>query len=282
MSLSLQSTKKMLSGYEIPVLGYGVYKTPPDVTESVTLKALKLGYRHIDSAQLYNNEAECALAIQRSNIPRSQIFYTTKIPTTHMSYEKAKEAIETSLAAAKDLGYIDLMLLHAPYGGRSGRLGAWRALVEAQAAGKIRSLGVSNYGIRHLEELEEYIRSGGGGEISVGQYEIHPWCAREDIVGWLRARGVVVEAYAPLVQAKRMQEPVLRKLAAKYGKSEAQVLVRWSLQKGYVPLPKSVTESRIVENSQVFDFELSAEDMEELQTTEYAPVSWDPARDSKL
>ena len=123
------------------------------------------------------------------------------------------------------------MLLHAPYGGRSGRLGAWRALVEAQAAGKIRSLGVSNYGIRHLEELEGYIRSGGGGEISVGQYEIHPWCAREDIVGWLRARGVVVEAYAPLVQAKRMQEPVLRRLASKYGKSEAQVLVRWSLQK---------------------------------------------------
>ena len=123
------------------------------------------------------------------------------------------------------------MLLHAPYGGRSGRLGAWRALVEAQAAGKIRSLGVSNYGIRHLEELEEYIRGGGGGEISVGQYEIHPWCAREDIVGWLRERGAVVEAYAPLVQAKRMQEPVLRRLAGKYGKSEAQVLVRWSLQK---------------------------------------------------
>ncbi|OJJ72775.1 hypothetical protein ASPBRDRAFT_195444 [Aspergillus brasiliensis CBS 101740] len=282
MALSLQSTKKMVSGYEIPVLGYGVYKTPPNVTEFVTLKALELGYRHIDSAQLYNNEAECALGILRSNIPRSQIFYTTKIPTTHMSYEKAKEAIDASLAAAKGLEYIDLMLLHAPYGGRTGRLGAWRALVEAQAAGKIRSLGVSNYGIRHLEELEDYIRGGGGGEISVGQYEIHPWCAREDIVSWLRDRGVVVEAYAPLVQAKRMQEPVLRKLARKYGKSEAQVLVRWSLQKGYVPLPKSVTESRIVENSQVFDFELSAEDMEELQTAEYAPVSWDPARDSRL
>ena len=123
------------------------------------------------------------------------------------------------------------MLLHAPYGGKIGRLGAWRALVEAQKTGKIRSLGVSNYGIQHLEELEEYIRSGAGGEISVGQYEIHPWCAREDIVGWLRERNVVVEAYSPLVQAKRMKEPVLRALAEKYGKSEAQVLVRWSLQK---------------------------------------------------
>ncbi|PWY73815.1 Aldo/keto reductase [Aspergillus sclerotioniger CBS 115572] len=269
-SLTLQSTKKMVSG-------------PPDLTSTVTLKALEVGYRHIDSATLYNNEAECAQAIHASGLPREEIFYTSKVPTTHMSYEKAKEAINDSLAAAECLGYIDLMLLHAPYGGKSGRLGAWRALVEAQKTGKIRSLGVSNYGIQHLEELEEYIRSSGvGGEISVGQYEIHPWCAREDIVGWLRERNVVVVAYSPLVQAKRMKEPVLRMLAEKYGKSEAQVLVRWSLQKGYVPLPKSVTESRIVENSQVFDFELSGEDMRRLQTAEYAPVCWDPARDSKL
>ncbi|RAL00632.1 aldo/keto reductase family protein [Aspergillus ibericus CBS 121593] len=285
-ALSLQSTKKMVSGYEIPVLGFGVStNSPPSLTTTVTLKALEAGYRHIDSAALYNNEAECASAIQLSGLPREQIFYTTKIPITHMSYEKAKEAIADSLAAAEKgrLGYIDLMLLHAPYGGKEGRLGAWRALVEAQQAGKIRSLGISNYGIRHLEELEEYIKTSGvGGQISVGQYEIHPWCAREDIAGWLRSRGAVVEAYSPLVQAKRMKEPVLRALAEKYGKSEAQVLVRWSLQKGYVPLPKSVTEARIVENSQVFDFELSEEDMKRLQTAEYAPVSWDPVRDSKL
>ncbi|PYI07311.1 aldo-keto reductase [Aspergillus sclerotiicarbonarius CBS 121057] len=284
-ALSLQSTRKMVSGYEIPVIGFGVYKTPPSLTTTVTLKALETGYRHIDSAALYHNEAECASAIHLSGLPRDQIFYTSKVPITHMSYEKAKEAIEESLLAAEKgmLGYIDLMLLHAPYGGRDGRLGAWRALVEAQNAGKIRSIGVSNYGIRHLEELEEYIQTSGvGGKISVGQYEIHPWCAREDIVGWLKQRNVVVEAYSPLVQAKRMKEPVLRALAEKYGKSEAQVLVRWSLQKGYVPLPKSVTESRIVENSQVFDFELSEEDMMRLQTVEYSPVCWDPVRDSRL
>lgn len=123
------------------------------------------------------------------------------------------------------------MLIHAPFGGKEGRQGAWRALVEAQKAGKIRSLGVSNFGIQHLEELEAYIQSGAGGQIAVGQYEIHPWCAREDVAAWLKKRNIIVEAYSPLVQATRMQEPVLQTLAQKHGKTPAQILVRWSLQK---------------------------------------------------
>lgn len=164
-----------------------------------------------------------------------------------MGYEAAKQAIEESVAAA-DLGYIDLyeplalglrsctnvldsMLIHAPYGGKEKRLGTWRALVEAQKAGKIRSLGVSNYAVQHLEELEEYIQSGGGGEIAVGQYELHPWCPREDVAEWLRNHNVVIEAYSPLVQASRMEEPVLQTLAQKHGKTPAQILIRWSLQK---------------------------------------------------
>ncbi|KAF5859272.1 hypothetical protein ETB97_003133 [Aspergillus alliaceus] len=280
--LSLQSTHRMVSGYEIPVVGFGVYQTPPDITEKVTLKALGTGYRHVDSAKYYANEAECVEAIRKSGIDRSKIFYTTKIPVTHMSYEKAKEAIEASLADAAGIGYIDLVLLHAPYGGKEGRLGAWRALVEAQKTHKIRSIGVSNYGIHHLNELEEYINSGVGGQISVCQYEIHPWCAREDIVDWLKKRNVVVEAYSPLVQATRMKEPVLQSLVKKHNKTPAQILIRWSLQKGYVPLPKSVTDSRIIENTQVFDFELSEEDMNSLKTGQHAPVCWDPARDSRL
>ena len=123
------------------------------------------------------------------------------------------------------------MLIHAPYGGKEARLGTWKALVEAQKAGKIRSLGVSNFGIKQLEELEDYIKNGGGGQITVGQYEIHPWCPREDIAEWLRERNIVVEAYSPLVQATRMKEQVLQTLSQKYGKTPAQVLVRWSLQK---------------------------------------------------
>jgi diketogulonate reductase-like aldo/keto reductase len=123
------------------------------------------------------------------------------------------------------------MLIHAPYGGKEARLGTWRALVEAQKAGKIRSLGVSNFGISQLEELEAYIQAGGGGQISVGQYEIHPWCPRDDVAAWLQKRNVVVEAYSPLVQATRMKEDVLQTLAKKHGKTPAQILVRWSLQK---------------------------------------------------
>lgn len=123
------------------------------------------------------------------------------------------------------------LLIHAPYGGKGARLGTWKALVEAQKAGKVRSLGVSNFSVQHLEELDEYIKSGGGGEISVGQYEIHPWCPRDDVAEWLKKHNVVVEAYSPLVQAKRMDEPVLQKLAQKHGKTPAQILVRWSLQK---------------------------------------------------
>ncbi|KAJ5389910.1 Aldo/keto reductase subgroup [Penicillium cataractarum] len=155
------------------------------------------------------------------------------------------------------------MLIHAPYGGKEARLGTWRALVEAQKEGKVRSLGVSNFGIQHLEELDEYIKSGAGGQITVGQYEIHPWCPREDIAEWLKKHNVIVEAYSPLVQATRMKEPVLEKLAQKHGKTPAQILIRWSLQK-------------------VFDFSLSEEDMATLKLNEYAPVCWDPVRDCKI
>jgi len=174
-------------------------------------------------------------------------------------------------------------LIHAPYGGREGRLGAWRALVEAQKAGKIRSLGVSNYGVHHLDELEAYIKEleskdgkGAGGTIDVGQWELHPWLARPDIVAWCQKRNVVLEAYCPVVRGKRFEEPVVQKLAKAHGKTPAQILLRWSLQMGFVPLPKSVTKTRIEENADLYGFELSKEEMEELTTSEYAPCAWDP------
>ncbi|KMU89067.1 prostaglandin-F synthase 2 [Coccidioides immitis H538.4] len=229
--LTLQSTYKMNSGYEIPVLGFGVYQTPPEVTEKVTLKALETGYRHIDSAKAYCNEAECGEAIRASGLKREDVFFTTKVPWRSLGYEKTKQSIEESLKAAK-VDYYDLILLHAPYGGRDAREGSWRALVEAQKAGKVRSIGVSNYGVHHLDELEEY--------------------------------------------NKKMDEPILHELAKKHNKTPAQILVRWSLQKGLIPLPKSVTESRIVENANVFDFELSEQDMKAMETNEYQNVCWDP------
>jgi diketogulonate reductase-like aldo/keto reductase len=275
---TLQSKYKLLSGHEIPVLGYGVYMIPPSSTEKVTLEALKVGFRHVDSAIMYRNEKGCGRAIQNSGLDRSDIFLTTKIPPESMGYEDTKRAIDSSLRQAGQ-EYFDLILIHAPYGGKEARLGSWRALVEAQKAGKTRSIGVSNYGIHHLEELEEYIQSGGGGEISVGQYELHPWLDHSDIAEWCQSRGIVVEAYSPLAHGTRFREPVLRSIGGKYDKSPAQVLIRWSLQMGFVPLPKSVTPKRIQENSEVFDFELDEEDMKSLDTGEYSPTDWDPTVD---
>ncbi|TQB71881.1 hypothetical protein MPDQ_007255 [Monascus purpureus] len=271
---SLQSIYKLNSGYEIPVVGYGVYQTPAEITEKSILKAFEVGYRHVDSARAYHNEAESGAAIRSSGLKRSDIFYTTKIPVKEMGYEKAKASIEYSLEQA-NLDYIDLILIHAPYGGREAREGTWRALVEAQKAGKVRSIGVSNYGVHHLDELEDYNKTIGG-KIDVGQYELHPWLPRPDIVDWLSKRNIVIEAYSPVVRAKKMDDPKLQSLSKKHDKTPAQILLRWSLQKGFVPLPKSVTPERIEENADIFDFELTDEDMELLNLGVYENVCWDP------
>lgn len=148
----------------------------------------------------------------------------------------------------------------------------------------VRSIGVSNYGVQHLDELEKHIAEleverggkGKGGVISVGQWEIHPWCRREDIAEWSKKRNIAVEAYCPVVRGERFGDPTLVSLAEKYGKTQAQILIRWSLQKGYLPLPKSVTPSRIIENAAIYDFDLSQEDVEKLNTDVYAPIAWDP------
>lgn len=176
------------------------------------------------------------------------------------------------------------MLIHAPYGGPENRKGSWKALVECVEAGKVRSIGVSNYGIHHLEELEEYIKQleeerggkGKGGVISVGQWELHPWLTRPDIVKWCEDRSIIIEAYCPIVRGERFGEPKVKALAEKYGKSEAQILLRWSLQRGYVPLVKTNTPARVSENADFFDFELTEAEMEDLRTDEYKPCAWDP------
>ncbi|KAF1968032.1 Aldo/keto reductase [Bimuria novae-zelandiae CBS 107.79] len=280
--LSLTSTLLMPSGYDIPTLGYGVYQTPANVAAEVVEQALKVGYRHVDSAVAYRNEAPSAEGMKKSGIPREELFFTTKIPPKQMTYENAKQHIENSM---KETGfdYIDLYLLHSPYGGKENRIGAWKALVEGVEAGKIRSIGVSNYGVHHLEELETYIQSidekegkHKGGVLSVNQIELHPWLARKDIVDWCKKRGIILEAYSPIVRAKKAEDLLLLRLAKKHNKTTSQVLLRWSLQKGFVPLPKSVTKHRIEENAQIYDFELSDEDMESLDLGVYEPCAWDP------
>jgi diketogulonate reductase-like aldo/keto reductase len=243
--LSINSTYRLNSGYEIPVLGYGVYQTPADIASEVVEHALKVGYRHVDSAVAYRNEAPSAEGMKKSGIPREELFFTTKIPPKAMTYENSKQHIENSLKIT-GLDYIDLYLLHSPYGGKENRIGAWKALVEGVEAGKIRSIGVSNYGVHHLDELEAWMRSteekegkGTGGVLSVNQVELHPWLPRRDIVDWCEKRGVVLEAYCPLVRATKIDDALLVPLAKKYGKTTSQILLRWSLQKVNTPCSSS-------------------------------------------
>ncbi|KAJ5465303.1 oxidoreductase [Penicillium daleae] len=305
MAAVITSTIKLASGYEIPRLGFGVgslsnviillgtspfapsrtdmiLPSPPEETERCCLEALKAGYCHLDSAAVYLNEAGCGSAIRASSIPREQIFFTSKV--FDISYYQAKAQIDASLAES-GLDYIDLMLLHKPMGGSENRKGAWKALVEAAEAGKVRSIGVSNYGVHHLKELEQHIGEleaerggkGKGGIISINQVELHPWLGRKDIVDWCTQRGIAIEAYCPVVRGTRFEEPSVKKLADKYNKTPAQILIRWSLDKGFIPLPKSVTPLRISENAGVFDFNLTPEEVRELETDEYSPAaSWDP------
>lgn len=270
------------------------------MADDVVSHAIKCGYRHVDSAHAYRNEEPTAKGLLDAGIPRDQLFYTSKVPPKYINYEDTKRCIDESLANTK-LQYIDLYLLHAPYGGPNGRLGAWKALVEAVKEGKVRSIGVSNFGVHHLNELEQwqkvrcmnfvlYLNGSSehraesaqeqspddAGTLSVNQVELHPWLARPDIVEWCTQRGIVLEAYSPLVRATRGDDPLLKPLTAKYGKTPAQILLRWGMQKGFVVLPKSITHSRIEENTNVFDFELSFEDMKSLDTKEYSPCTWDP------
>lgn len=206
-----------------------------ELSIEANLLALKAGYRHLDSARYYGSEASCGDAVRQFTKKRAEVFVTSKV--FGGGYAETKEAIDAGLRES-GLRYFDLYLIHSPYGGPDVRKGAWRALVEAKKEGKVRSIGVSNYGIHHLDETEAYIAEletefgkGNGGEISVGQWELHPWLMRPDIVDWCQKRNVVIEAYCPLVRGQRFTEPSLQSLATKYRKSPAQVLLRWSLQK---------------------------------------------------
>jgi diketogulonate reductase-like aldo/keto reductase len=234
--ITIDTRYRMPSGYSIPALGYGVYQTPAAECAEVVTHALSHGYRHVDSAVAYRNEAPSAEGMKASGIARSELFFTTKIPPKDMNYENSKLHIDNTLKVT-GLDYVDLYLLHSPYGGKENRIGAWKALVEGVQQGKIRSIGVSNYGVHHLDELEAYIKEteshqgeGKGGLISINQVELHPWLARKDIVDWCKERGVLCEAYCPIVRATRNEDPLLAPLAEKYGKTPSQILIRWSLQ----------------------------------------------------
>ena len=280
-SLTMNSKLTLNNGLKIPVIAMGVYMTPAGVASQVAYNALKVGYRHIDSAEFYKNEKEVGEGISKwlqesPNNKREDVFYVTKIFDFNHGYEKAKRAIDECLQKVKDLQYIDMVLIHSPQSNRTKRLETWKALQEAVNSGRIKSIGVSNYGVHHMIELLEW----DGLEIKpvVNQVELNPWLMRTHIVDYAKANGIVMEAYSPLTRGKNFHDPTLVQLAKKYQKTPAQVLIRWSLQQGFVVLPKSEKKDRAVENINVFDFDILSQDMKLLSHPESSQrfTNWDP------
>ena len=265
-------TLPLRSGGAIPQLGLGVWQAPPDECRAAVAAALRLGYRHIDTARIYGNEADVGAAIRDSGIPRDQIFVTTKLWNEDQGYDSALRAFD---ASAKRLGLdtIDLYLIHWPVPGK--RLDSWRALEKLHADKRARAIGVSNFLVNHLEELFGKANE----KPAVNQIELTPFLQRRDTVALCAREGIIVEAYSPLTRGKRLDHPTVEAIAKELGRSPAQVLLRWGLQHGYVVLPKSVHAERIAENGALFDFALDSAQLARLDALEEGlTTGWDPAR----
>lgn len=248
-------------GNKMPQLGFGVFQVPDlSQAEQAVSDALSVGYRLLGTAAAYGNEEAVGKTVKKSGVNRDEIFVTSKLWVDHFTYEKAKQGIDDSLTKL-GLDYMDLYLLHQPYGDTAG---AWRALVEAQKAGKIKSIGVSNFAPDQLMNLELMSSV----KPAVNQIEVSPWYQEEAEVKFNQEQGVAAEAWAPFAEGKHgiFTDETIAKIGAKYGKSNGQVILRWLLQRGIVVIPKSVHKSRMEENFDVFDFELSADDMQVMST----------------
>jgi diketogulonate reductase-like aldo/keto reductase len=256
MATSLTDTTTLHNGVKMPWFGLGVFKVKEgsEVIESVRA-ALKHGYRAIDTAAVYQNEEGVGKAIKESGVPREEIFITSKVWNSDQGYESTLQAYETSL---KKLGldYLDLYLIHWP--GKNKFKETWKALEKLYKDGRVRAIGVSNFKIHHLEELLKDCEI----KPMVNQVEFHPHLTQKDLLAYCQKEGIQLEAWSPLKQGQLVNDPVLTEIGKKYGKSAVQVILRWDLQNKVVTIPKSIKEQRIIDNANIFDFELSAEDME--------------------
>ena len=258
-------------GNKIPTVGFGVFQIPADgSTYTAVAEALKAGYRHIDTAQAYFNEAEVGRAIKDSGIPREEIFVTSKLWIQDYAYETAKATIDTTLEKM-GLDYLDLYLLHQPYGEVEQ---AWKALEEAKAAGKIKSIGVSNFTPNFWNKFVPHFKT----IPAVNQVEFHPYFQQKALRELLAKDDVKIEAWAPLGQgnADLFKEPVIVDLAAKYGKDLGQIILRFEVQEGIIVLPKTTNPNRMVTNRDVFDFELTAEEMDALRALDKGQGNHNP------
>lgn len=259
-----KDTYRLLNGVEIPCIGFGTWQTPDgDVAVNSVKCAIQAGYRHIDTAQAYGNEEGVGEGIRQGGVPREELFITTKLWNTNHTYDLTMRTFEESL---KKLGldYVDLFLIHWPnpamYRNRWEQANAesWKAMEELYEAGKIRAIGISNFRQHHIEALMKTAKI----KPMVNLIRLCPGETQDELVEYCKAQGMVLEAYSPLGNGKIFEVPEMKALADKYGKSIAQICIRWGLQQGYLPLPKSVTPSRIEDNLKVFDFELTDADVQ--------------------
>ena len=257
--LTLSSSIKMVNGYTMPRFGIGAWDMRGEECRRALLNAFNtVGYRHVDTARYYRCEDACGAAVREANVPRSELFYTTKVYLNELGGgAKTRAAVEDSLAVA-GLHYLDLVLVHAPDGGKKFRLDSWATLSELVEEGKVRSLGISNFGPHHIEELMETNPK----VVPVcNQIECHPFFAQKDVRAASEKHSIIVQAYCPLARGKYYGDATLKRVAQETGKTEAQVMLRWLVQHGIVALPKSSNPKRQAENAECLSFELSKEHM---------------------
>ena len=254
---------EMNDGRSIPVIGFGVWQVPDDVVVDATVKALEVGYRHIDTAYLYHNERGVGEALRRSELDRDDVFVTTKVWNTDHGYDQTLRAFDksTGLLGIDEVG---LYLIHWPTPARDVYLDSWRALIRLREEGRARSIGVSNFHDAHLRKIIDET----GVIPAINQIELHPWLPQTELRDIDARLGIRTEAWSPLGSGRLIDDPVIAEVSAKHGKSPAQVMVRWSIQLGNIVLPKSVTPERIEQNIDVFDFQLDDADMAAIATLE--------------
>ncbi|GAA1413292.1 aldo/keto reductase [Kitasatospora putterlickiae] len=263
MSTPTVPTVKLNNGVEIPQLGFGVFQVPDDQTTAAVASALEAGYRSIDTAAIYGNEAGVGRALAEGGVPREDLFITTKLWNADQGYDETLRAFDTSLAKL-GLETLDLYLIHWPTPARDLYLDSWRAIERLAAEGRIRAAGVSNFQPAHLRRLLD------NSELvpAVNQVELHPGLQQAELRAFHAEHGIATEAWSPLAQGAVLDDPAVTAIAERTGKSPAQVVLRWHLQLGNVVIPKSVTPARIRQNLDVFDFELTGEDMTAIAATD--------------
>ncbi|PWT72574.1 MAG: aldo/keto reductase [Bacteroidetes bacterium] len=249
-----QPIARLNNGSDMPLLGLGAYNMHGKEAENAVAHALEIGYRLIDTAEMYGNELEVGKAIRTSGIDRSEIFLTTKVNNRDQGYDSTLRAFEVSLQKL-DCEYIDLYMVHWPIRGK--RKATWKALENIYTEGRVKAIGVANYLVPFLRELKDYASI----VPAVNQVEFSPFLYLKELVDYCHSNQIQAQAYSPLVRGKKMKDPVLTKLANKYHKTPAQVILRWDIQLGVSAIPKSASPARLKENFQIFDFNLSDEDM---------------------